>query len=136
MKYCYECGRVTAGEPLYCNFCGRSYDVKLCPGKHVNPRAAEVCSQCASRELSTPQPRVSLWWRLLEFVVRVLLGVFLVYVSLAVLVAVLRIPEVQNGLVVLGVLVALLWWLWSQLPDWFRKLVRRSLKRKERGNGR
>ena len=31
MKYCYQCGRMTAGEPLYCQLCGRTYDVKLCP---------------------------------------------------------------------------------------------------------
>ena len=64
MKYCYECGRVTAGEPLFCQFCGRTYNVKLCPRLHVNPRFAEVCSQCGSRDLSTPQPKVSVWWRI------------------------------------------------------------------------
>jgi hypothetical protein len=25
----------------------------------------------------------------------------------------------------------LLWWLWSLLPEWFRKLIRRSHRRKE-----
>ena len=42
MKYCYQCGRITTGKPLYCNSCGRSYDVKLCPRAHANPRSAEV----------------------------------------------------------------------------------------------
>jgi hypothetical protein len=139
MKYCYQCGRITAGEPLYCNFCGRSYDVKLCPRNHVNPRVAEVCSQCGSREFSTPQPRVSVWWRILEFLVRVFLGIFLVYLSLTVLVAELREllqrPEVQGGLVILGILLLGLWWLWSQLPDWFRKLIHKSLRRKDRNDG-
>ncbi len=138
MKYCYQCGRITAGEPLYCNFCGRSYDVKLCPRNHVNPRVADVCSQCGSREFSTPQPKVSVWWRILEFLVRVVLGVFLIYVSLAVVVAalqeLLRRPEVRAGLVILGILLLGFWWLWSQLPDWFRKIVHRSLSRKERKN--
>lgn len=136
MKYCYECGRITAGEPLYCNFCGRSYDVKLCPRHHVNPRVADVCSQCGSRELSTPQPRVSVWWRVLEFLARVIFGLFFAYVALAVLLGVLEgllsTPEAQNALLVIGLLVALLWWLWSKLPDSIRKLVRRSFERKER----
>ena len=32
---------MTAGEPLFCNFCGRSYDLKLCPHRHPNPRNEE-----------------------------------------------------------------------------------------------
>ena len=139
MKYCYECGRITAGEPLYCNFCGRSYDVKLCPRHHVNPRVAEVCSQCGSRELSTPQPRVSLWWKVLSFLLQIVVGGLLLLLSLAVFLEIMRgllsTPQVQSGFVVLGILLGVLWWLWSELPDWLRKLVRRSLKRKERRNG-
>jgi len=139
MNYCYQCGRITPGEPLYCNSCGRSYDVKLCPRNHSNPRTAEVCSQCGSREFSTPQPKVSIGWRILEFLARIFLGIVLVFVSLAALVAALREllprPEVQGGLVILGILLIVLWWLWSQLPDWFRKLIHKSLKRKGRNHG-
>jgi hypothetical protein len=136
MRYCYECGRLTAGEPLFCNSCGRSYDVKLCPRMHPNPRSAEVCSQCGSRDLSTPQPKVSFWWKAGELLVKVVAGIFLVYVSLMGFVALLQRPEVQGGLFVLGILLGILWWLWSELPEWFRKLVRRSLKRKERSHER
>ena len=60
MRYCNECHRMTAGEPLFCNFCGRSYDLKLCPHRHPNPRNAEICSECGSRDLSTPHPHVPL----------------------------------------------------------------------------
>jgi hypothetical protein len=136
MKHCYQCGRMTAGEPLFCSSCGRTYGVKLCPRLHVNPRSAEVCSQCGSREMSTPQPRVSIWWKVLEVLVEVSLGVLLVFVTAAVVVAALESAQVQNGLLVLAVLVGLLWWLWSQLPEWFRKLVRKALRRKERGRER
>jgi len=132
MKYCYQCGRATMGEPLFCQFCGRSYDVKLCPRQHPNPRYAEVCSQCGSRELSTPQPRVSFWWHVLEFLVRVFFGILLIYLSLAVLIALLKTPMVQAGLVCLGLLLLVLWALWMMLPEWFRKLVHRALRRKER----
>jgi hypothetical protein len=136
MKFCFQCGRVTPGEPLYCNSCGRSYDVKLCPRAHVNPRSAEVCSQCGSREFSTPQPRVSVWWKVLEFLAKVVLGVFLVYLSLAGFLALLRTPQFQTALIVFGILMGLLWWLWSLLPEWFRKLVWRSIRRKERSHER
>jgi|HubBroStandDraft_6_1064221.scaffolds.fasta_scaffold951021_2 hypothetical protein len=60
MRYCTNCKKLTAGKPLYCNFCGRSYGVKLCPRGHANPRAAEACSECGSTELSMPSPRGSL----------------------------------------------------------------------------
>ncbi len=132
MKYCYQCGRITAGEPFFCNSCGRSYDVKLCSRLHPNPRSAEVCSQCGSRELSTPQPRVSVWWHVLGFLLRAVSAVFLTIFSLAVLLQALRSPVVQNGLVILTLLLLVLWAMWRMLPDWFRKLVHRSMKRKER----
>ena len=139
MKYCYECGRMTAGEPLFCNYCGRSYDVKLCPRLHVNPRYAEVCSQCGSRDLSTPQPKVSLWWKLLGGSLRWLsgavLGVLTLIIAIAVFEDLIHRPEVQNGLIVLGLLLAALWSLWGMLPDWFRKFVHKSIKRKERRRG-
>lgn len=134
MTYCYHCGRMTAGTPLFCSFCGRTYDVKLCPRLHVSPRIAEVCSQCGSRELSTPQPKVSLGWKVLEFLTKVVFGTLLVYLSIAGVVALLRTREVQEGLVILGILLGILWWLWSLLPEWFRKLVRRSRNRKERSH--
>jgi len=139
MKYCYECGRVTAGEPLYCNFCGRTFDVKLCPRHHANPRVAEACSQCGSRELSTPQPRISVWWKALSFLLQIVVRGFLLILSLAIAVEIVKgllsTPQGQNGVLVLGILLGVLWWIWSELPDWLRKLVRRLLKRKERRNG-
>jgi uncharacterized membrane protein YvbJ len=132
MKFCYQCGRMTAGEPLFCSSCGRSYDVKLCPRLHPNRRCAEVCSQCGSRELSTPQPRISVWWKVLEFLAKIFFGVLLVYLSLAGLVALLKTPQFQSALFVFAILIGVLWWLWSLLPEFFQKLVRRSLTRKER----
>jgi uncharacterized membrane protein YvbJ len=136
MKFCYQCGRMTAGEPLFCSSCGRTYDVKLCPRLHANSRHAEVCSQCGSRELSTPQPRVSVWWKVLEFIAEIVFGVLLVYLTLSGAVALLKTPEFQTALFLFAILIGLLWWLWSLVPEWFRKLVRRSHSRKERGHER
>jgi len=124
MKYCYKCGHMTAGEPLFCNSCGRSYDVKLCPRLHPNPRSAECCSQCGSRELSTPQPKIPMYLRLLAILARLGLGLLLLYATLSLLVTLLQSPEVQKSLVAMGLLLAALWILWSRLPDWFRDAIR------------
>ena len=124
MKYCYQCGHMTAGEPLFCNSCGRSYDVKLCPRLHQNPRSAECCSQCGSRELSTPQPKIPMYLRLLAILARLGLGLLLFYATLSLVVAMLRSPEVQQSLVAMGLLLLVLWILWTRLPDWFRESIR------------
>jgi hypothetical protein len=136
MKFCYQCGRATAGDPLFCSKCGRSYDVKLCPRLHRNSRYAKACSQCGSRELSQPQAAVSVWWKVLEFLVRVVFGILLIYLTLAGLAALLRMREVQAGLVAFGILVGLLWWVWSLVPEWIRKLVSQSVRRKENNHER
>ena len=127
MKYCYECGRLTGGDPRYCQFCGRSYDVKLCPRRHENPRFAEVCSQCGSRELSTPQPKVSVLWKIAEFFLRGLVGLLIVYVVLSFIDAMLSSPETGNALLALVLLLVPLAILWGMVPDWLRKLVRKAL---------
>ena len=140
MKYCYYCGHLTPGEPLYCNSCGRTYDVKLCGGRHPNPRSAEVCSQCGSRDLSTPQPRVPLWARCFAFLMRIVIGFLLVYLGVVLLVALLKgilaSPQAMNALVSLGILGALLYWLWQQLPQWMRKVFHRMVGRKGERHGR
>jgi len=136
MKFCYQCGKASAGDPPFCTKCGRTYGVRLCPRLHRNSRYAKVCSECGSRELSQPEPAVSFWWKVLEFLLQVGFGVLLVYLTLTGVAALLRMREVQGGLIVFGILVGLLWWLWSLLPEWIRKLVSRSLKRKERSDER
>lgn len=128
MKYCYQCGKMTAGEPLYCGTCGRTYDVRLCPRAHVNPRGAEVCSKCGSRELSTPQPRIPVGLKLLAILLRLGLGLLLFYATLQLVIDLVSSPQVQQVLVALGMLLAVLWWLWSKLPDWFQDALRSFFK--------
>jgi DNA-directed RNA polymerase subunit RPC12/RpoP len=115
---------MTAGEPLYCSHCGRTYDVRLCPRHHANPRGAEVCSKCGSRELSTPQPKIPAILQLLALLARLVLGLLLFYATLALLIALVRSAAVQQFLVACGILLALLWTLWSKLPDWSREALR------------
>jgi hypothetical protein len=68
---------------------------------------------------------------LLAILARLGLGLVLFYVSLSLVIALVRTPEVRRALVAAGVLLACLWWLWSKLPDWFQDLLRVLWKRKE-----
>jgi hypothetical protein len=134
MKYCYACGHTTGGEPLFCNSCGCSYNIKLCPKLHVNPRIAEACSQCGSRDLSTPQPRIPVSWRLLAILVQAVSGLFLVYLSVSLLAAFLkdctRHEATPDRLIVGLFVVIVLWGSWSLLPDACRRIIHCSLMRK------
>jgi len=140
MKYCYNCNRITPGEPLFCNFCGRSYNVKLCPRMHPNPRSAEACSQCGSRDLSTPQPRVPLWAPVLQFFLSLIPGFILTVLSILsvalVIRAILQSPRALTSLVFLLLALGVLWWIWSRIPQWFRKAIYKMLKRKRDGSDR
>lgn len=131
MKYCYACGTATSGKPFYCSSCGRSYDVKLCPRRHVNPRFIEVCSQCGSRDLSTPQPKVPFWWRVLAFVLRVLVCILLGLFTLAALQEAFRSPAGQPLFMFLVFVIATLAALGLMVPEWSRRLIHQLLKRRE-----
>jgi antibiotic biosynthesis monooxygenase (ABM) superfamily enzyme len=132
MKYCYACGTVTSGKPFYCSLCGCSYDVKLCPRRHASPRFVEVCSQCGSRDLSTPQPRVPFSWKALAAVLRVLLSALFALVILAFVLEVLRTPAGQGLFLLLVLVIATLCALWFMLPTWLRTFIHWLLKRRER----
>lgn len=124
MKYCFGCGKLTPGDPAYCQFCGKTYDVKLCSRGHQNPRNAEVCSQCGSRELSKPQPKIPMSWRLLALLIQLGLGVLLAYVSLSILIALLKTPAFQELIVLTSLLLGGLWWCFSKLPEWLQDAIR------------
>jgi hypothetical protein len=134
MKYCFNCNRMTPGQPLFCNSCGRSYDVKLCPRRHVNPRTAEACSQCGSRDLSTPQPRRPVWVPPLGLLLSVVPGAFLTFAStvvlLAAIAAIFQHSEMIVVLILLSIPFGILWGMWLEIPSWFRSWVYRLLKRR------
>lgn len=136
-RYCYNCNRITPGEPLFCNFCGRSYNVKLCPRMHPNPRSAQICSQCGSRDLSIPQPKMPLWARVLEFLLRMIPGAALSAVSVLTVVlfilAIFTRPDLLVPIVFLLIALGFLWWVWSQIPASFRHVIDRLLTRRRSG---
>jgi len=137
MKYCYKCNRVTAGEPVFCQFCGRTYDLKLCPRLHPNPRAAEFCSQCGSRDLSVPQPKINLFLKPFLFLLSMLPGVLLLGALATVLVfflyQLLTDPNNLAGLMCIAFGLGLLLLLWMLLPKFVRKLIARAFRKEKRG---
>jgi hypothetical protein len=131
MKYCYACGHTTGGDPYFCNFCGRSYDVKLCPKLHVNPKIAQVCSRCGRRDLSIPQPKVPLSWQLLALLARILSGLLLLFLSFPVVlqfgIAFLTRSDIYKPLLILALLLVPSWFLWAMLPTFLRRIIHRAL---------
>jgi hypothetical protein len=134
MKYCYACGHRTGGEPLFCNYCGRSYDVKLCPKLHANPRTAEACSQCGIRDLSIPQPTIPILWLFLALLVQTVFALLLLSLSLPLVIAFLsdlaRRSQITDRLFVGVFVVIILWAFWFMLPDASRWIIHRLLIKK------
>ena len=138
MRYCHNCHKLTTGEPLFCHSCGSTYDAKLCPARHINPRWATVCSQCGSRDLSTPAPRVPFWLAPLllvgSLVPGLVLVLLLVQVAAGIIHEVLTNQAIQGQLVAILLILALLWYLYLKLPhfiqDMFRSLWRKPKKDK------
>ncbi len=133
MRYCNQCHRITPGDPLFCNTCGRSYDHKLCQHRHPNPRSAEICSQCGSRELSTPHPRVPLLLSALLVLLSALPGLLLFGVSLLFLIgfvnALVTNQQLLFQLMLVGLMLAFLWYLYMHLPHFLRRLISKLFQR-------
>jgi hypothetical protein len=140
MRYCNQCHKITPGEPIYCNFCGRSYDFKLCPHRHTNPRNAEICSACGSRELSTPHPRIPFWLSVLLALLSALPGVLLLSVTVLFCFGLIRAVLVNQQLlfqaVVAGLMLAFLWYLYIHLPHFLRRFFTRLFSRSDHDNHR
>jgi RNA polymerase subunit RPABC4/transcription elongation factor Spt4 len=136
MRYCYNCNRVTYGKPLFCSFCGRSYNVKLCPRLHPNGRNAQACSQCGSRDLSTPAPKAPLWISLAAFGLSLLPGFLLTLVSLLFAIAAIHAifvnPRMLLASLFLAFALAVLWAMWTRLPLALRQFIRKKLIEREK----
>jgi hypothetical protein len=132
MRLCTNCYQITTGKPLFCNKCGRSYSTRLCPRQHVNPRAAQSCSQCGSKDLSTPQPKISFLLRPLVFMLGISPGLlFLIIAGIYLFFYVQKLLTDPNGLLPLmciGLYLGLVLLLWMMLPVGLRRLLGRIAK--------
>jgi len=140
MKYCNNCHRLTRGQPSYCEACGYSYDVRLCPRHHENPRSARVCSRCGSNDLSTPHPKLPFWIPILVYVVPLIPGLLLLLLSILLLnrllEALLSNQQLLGTTFIAGLVIALLWWLYLQLPHNIRKAFGKAgHKQKDESHG-
>jgi hypothetical protein len=127
MRYCLSCRKITSGDPAYCNYCGKSYNVKLCGRGHTNIRTAEVCSTCGSRDLSVPQSRPSMKTLIFHVFALFLPFVVLLVLSLAYIAVFVRTlfqnPSGLLSLMLLGLPLGLLWLLWMHFSALLRELL-------------
>jgi hypothetical protein len=134
MKLCFSCGKVTTGVPSYCHYCGKTYNVKLCSRGHINPRSANICSQCGSREMSTPQRKIPFLLKPLIFLLSHFVGIVLIFLLVAFVVYfAYQIVVDPNGLLPLmciGLSLGLLFLFWMMLPNFIRSLIRWLFRRK------
>ncbi len=128
MRFCTQCKQITTGQPIFCNRCGRSYNLKLCPRLHVNPRSAEVCSQCGSLDLSTPQPKLPLVLRPVAMLLGLGPGVLFLLIAGVYLAFYIRQlitdPSGLLPLMCLGFLLGCLLLLWMMLPRFLRNFLK------------
>ncbi len=135
MRLCSNCWNLTAGQPLFCNKCGSSYSVKLCPRHHPNPRAAKACAECGSKDLSTPQPKAPILVRPLLMLFSIgpgalLLGALLVYLVFYVR-QLLNDPARLLPLMCIGFVLAAVFVIWVMLPRFARKSISRFTRRRK-----
>ena len=108
--------------------------MKLCPKLHMNPRTAEACSQCGTRDLSIPQPRVPILWHFLAVLAQALSGLLMLCISVPLLAVFLTDLSLHSAIpdrLLLGIfLVVILWSSWTLLPDASRWIIHRSLIKK------
>jgi hypothetical protein len=113
--------------------CGRTYEVKLCPRLHENSREAEVCSTCGSTDLSTPQPKLPLWFTPLLRSLALLPGIGLLILSISFLFSYIRMlvyhSASQFRYMLVGLGLAALWLLYIQLPSFVRRKLRRRARK-------
>src|SRR5262245_23551026 len=69
MKRCGYCFRCTAGAPMRCPRCVRTFDVRWCVNQHVNASTDTACQRCGSDGLSTPAASGGLLNRLSQWTI-------------------------------------------------------------------
>lgn len=71
MRYCVYCRGFNQGKPLYCQYCGRTFDVRICSHcHHLNPQNALTCRNCGSPELSEISGQLPRWLGFLKILFR------------------------------------------------------------------
>src|SRR5207237_196956 len=118
VKRCRTCLHVTAGDPPFCPSCGGSYNKRICAKGHLNPRSANICSACGSRDLSHAQPRrrfaLVAGVGLLKFVLGVTLLLVTVVYAVSFAIAAARDATHLLGRMLIGAAIGLAWAAFAQ----------------------
>ncbi|MFA5897651.1 MAG: zinc ribbon domain-containing protein [Hyphomicrobium sp.] len=125
MKRCTSCFRYSLGEPVYCTHCGRSYNVRICARGHSNARGAAFCAECGSGDLSTPGAPAGFLFYFSQWALRILIGAAIGILILSAVVgffASLDWDAIAPRLVLLGLMLAFLYWTTTLLPGPVKKL--------------
>jgi hypothetical protein len=132
VRFCNRCRKLTAGKPLFCSFCGATYNVKLCSRLHPNPRYAEVCAQCGTREMTAPHPRIPLLFRPLVFMLERAPKLLLVSIVIGAggLTAHWLLTDAvgRQFLICLLLVIAFVWLSWQLLPPVMQRLLRSAFR--------
>lgn len=134
MKRCNYCFRYAVGDPVYCNHCGRTYNVRICSRGHPNPRTVEFCGLCGSQDFSTAAPPegflawASRW--ILVFFVASFVGVITVAILFSI-VASIDWQELARPLLSLALMLVFLYWTTTLLPGPIKKVGRGRPERRK-----
>lgn len=117
MRYCLYCKRINPGEPLYCQYCGKTFEARICSKcHHINPKEALVCRNCGSSELSDIAGPLPLWLVIL----RIFFWIFIVLLVIGFLVNL-------DSFVPLFIVIGLLLIGYSFLPEEGKKILKTIL---------
>lgn len=127
MRYCPYCRRINEGKPQICNFCGRTWYIRLCQRGHENPYNAQYCGICGSADLTeTAGPRPWFFIALkIGILIIIALSTYFIFTSL------FRV-QTLTFVVIACLFIFALQFALSMLPrsisDGIRKLVRWGMK--------
>lgn len=122
MKYCAHCKRLNLGQPIFCQFCGHSFDIRICRGcGHPNPPDALSCRRCGRTNLSEPSGRSSIW----PLFFKILFWPVVIIMAFSLIKAMLANLQAFAPLIIMVGLFALAY---SFLPEIVKKLIRGMLK--------
>ena len=122
MRFCLHCQRLNPGHPVFCQFCGHSFEFRICRGcRHLNPPEVLACRQCGGRDFSEPAGLPPLWMVALKWSCWILLILLLVGLVKFLF---LNFELVASFVVILG----FFYLAYSFLPEPGQGLVKRMLK--------
>lgn len=79
MRYCAFCRRISPGRPAHCQYCGRTFGVRICSHcREINPREALACRRCGSSELSETSGPLPHWLVFLKILRGILIFILMI----------------------------------------------------------